>query len=190
MGDAKDRFRDLTCDVMPSKSQWRALLDTNEVNYLVLSVLEQSNAEQILKSVAGYFPNTRFEVFGMPTWKGADILDGHDILPNVGITFTAPFHFDLTTPAASSLAKRYSSTFAGQPAEQVFRGYEVLRWSVYLLEKYGTVFNPKMQDSGAAEFTNFDVKLRKTTSGEILYAENQHLYVLHYLNGSYTLFEQ
>jgi hypothetical protein len=53
-----------------------------------------------------------------------------------------------------------------------------------LLQKYGPVFNEKMEDNGMAIFTRFDLKPKIDKEQQLQYIENKHLYLYHYQAGT------
>ncbi len=188
LGDGHEAsFSELQCNELPSTAQWRAALDTTGTNRIVVAVLDLAYAERLVQSMLAAAPRARFDVYVMPTWRGAPALRRPDAFPNAAINLTAPFNFDAETAAGDGFAKTYARTYGIQPGELAFRGYEVFQWLAYLLNRYGTVFNPKMGDSGAAGFTRFDVKLRTDKAGKVLYCENRNLYHYRFTNGSYTV---
>ena len=159
-------------------------LDSNTTNVIVMPVLSETEAEPLLQQLATDFPAYRFEVYGMPSWKGMSLLRKEDALPNVAVYFTSPFYFDPSTTSSQALAAVYGKKFGGKPGEWVYRGYETMYWYAYLLQHYGNVFNPKMSDNNAASFTRFDVAPRWDKDDELLYNENDHLYLYRFQSGN------
>ena len=110
------------------------------------------------KPLTKSFPTARFEVYGMPSWKGMSGLKKEDASPNMTVYLTAPFYFDPTTASGQMITGAYKKTYGSHPGEMVYRGYETLTWYAYLLNRYGTIFNDKVGDNGTATFTRFDIK--------------------------------
>jgi hypothetical protein len=123
----------------------------------------------------------------MPSWKFMASLRKADAYPNVGVSFTSPFYYDPTTQSGKALLNSYKREFGGRPAEMAFRGYELLFWYATLLRKYGTVFNPNMSDRSNTLFTRFEIKPQWGRQQELLYNENEHIYLYRYQSGSYLV---
>jgi len=123
----------------------------------------------------------------MPSWKYINSLRKADAYPNIAVYFTSPFYYDMTTPAAQSLASRYRKQFDGRMSEMVFRGYETFYWYAYLLNRYGTVYNTRQSDNSAAPFTKFEIKLQWNKQQEMLYNENERLDLYRFQSGSFLI---
>lgn len=185
-GDDKP-YPKINCNTLPAPSRLNAVLDSDRTNVIVMPVLDVAYAESLIAQLNTLYPTYRFEVYGMPTWKTMNALKKADAFPNVAVYFTAPFYYDATTSAGQAVAASYHRVFNGKPSELVYRGYETLNWYAYLLIKYGTMFNAKMSDNGAAPFTRFDIKPQWTDDNDFLYNENMHLYLYRYQGGSYMV---
>jgi len=185
-GDDKP-YQKINCNTLPGAAQLRAAFDSTRTNVIVMPVLDVSYAESLVGQLYKLFPGYNFEVYGMPTWKSMNDLRKADAFPNVAVFYTAPFYYDATTSAGQAVAGSFHRAFNGKPSELVYRGYETLNWYAYLLMKYGTIFNTKMNDNGAAPFTRFEVKPQWTSDMDLLYNENQHLYLFRYQSGSYMV---
>jgi hypothetical protein len=163
------------------------LIDSNSINVMVIPILDNDYAESILQQLSLSFPAYQFEVYGMPSWKYINSLRKADAYPNIAVYFTSPFYYDMTTPAAQSLAGRYRKQFEGRMSEMVFRGYETFYWFSYLLNRYGTVYNTRQSDHSAAPFTKFEIKLQWNKQQEMLYNENEHLDLYRFQSGSFLI---
>ena len=64
---------------------------------------------------------------------------------------------------------------------------EALYWYAYLLQKYGTVYNARLSDNATAPFTKFEVKPQWDAQPNLLYNENEHLYLYRYQSGSFLV---
>ena len=67
----------------------------------------------------------------------------------------------------------------------VFRGFDIMFWYSSLLSKYGTVFNDKVGDVRNAYFTRYDIKPQWTHANDLLYNENERIFIYRYQSGSY-----
>ncbi|RYZ52918.1 MAG: amino acid ABC transporter substrate-binding protein [Sphingobacteriales bacterium] len=144
-------------------------------------------ADSILQYLGTYYPGYEFQVFGMPTWRTLNSTRKSGSLPSIQVMFSTPFNYESSSPSAQAVAAHYKKKFYGRPSEMVFRGYETLYWCAYLLQKYGTVFNNRLGDTGGAAFTPFDLKAQWTADNDLLYLENEYAYMYIYQGGSYTI---
>lgn len=165
-----------------------AFLSKDGPNVLLATILDASIADSLLRSIARNYPTYTFEVYGMPTWRSVSSFRRPDAMPNVAVSYTAPFYFDASTASGQGVAKAYQKTFGGKPGDMVYRAFETLNWYGYLLDRYGTIFNTAMTDSGLAGFTRFDVRPRyDREDAGLLYNENRHLYLYRYQSGNFTV---
>lgn len=173
---------------LPSKEQLKSLLDSTQTNLMLFALMDHLFAEKQLVQLYKWFPNYKFDVYGMPSWKSMNSLKKPDAYPNIAVHFTSPFYFDPTTPAGQAVANLYKQEAgSAKPSEMVYRGYETMHWFAYLLNKYGTVFNTKLGDNGVAPFTRFDIKPQWDGKDDLLYNENKHIYLYRYQGGSYIV---
>ncbi len=168
----------------PEMGKLKPLFDSTQVNVIVMAFFDIAYAEKLLNQLSEAFPDYRFEVYGMPSWKSMSLLRKKDSLPNMVIDISEPFNFEHGSKQIRSIERMYRKEFGGRPGEMVFRGYETMLWYAYLLKKYGTIFNTKMGDNSGAPFTRFQVKPKWNKDLELLYNENLHVYLYRYQNGS------
>lgn len=185
-----DRIETLNCNIIPTYNQLAALFDSTENNVILLPIIDQAYSEKLLLQLYQYFPTYRFEVYGMPSWKGMPTLKKPEAYPNVAVYITAPFYFDNSTASGQRIVTNYKRDMGGRPGEMVFRGYETLYWYSYLLTKYGTVFNTKLNDNGFAPFTRFNIQPKWDEDNKFLYNENSHIYLFRYQSSSYMIEQQ
>ncbi len=165
----------------------RNFLDSNLTNIIVMPIVDVVYATQLLQQLSKSFPNYNFEVYGMPSWKGLSFLRKEGALPNIGITISSPFYFDVSNSAGKGFSDAFNEKYGGRPSELAYRGYETLYWYAYLLQHYGTIFNDHYSDNGAAPFTRFDMKLSTDRDGSPQYYENEHVYLYRYQSGSFSV---
>lgn len=185
--DEKVDYQKLLCNTAPAKTQLLSLLDSTQVNVVVMAFMDNDYAASILKQLSTQFPGYQFEIYGMPSWKMPDFLRKIEEYQNIAVNITAPFHFDTSTPLAQYLEHVHKKTYGERPGEMVYRGYEAVFWYTTLLKRYGTIFNNKMGDSKDAPFTKFNIKPMWTQDGTFLYNENIHAYLYRYQGGSYSV---
>jgi len=181
------KLKQLYWGVTADRNTLEKLLDTGKTNAVIIPVISTDVADSILQQLSDWFPDHRFAIFGMPSWPGVASIRKQNAFPNMSVMYTAAFNFDNTAPAIQALNAHYKSEFGGKPVEMVYRGYEILYWSAYLLQKYGTVFNNRLSDTGGAAFTRFDIKPQWTAENDLLYLENEHVYFYRYQAGSYSI---
>ena len=188
VSDSSNLFRKVVADAMPAREQIERFVDANKTNVVFMAIVDASYAESILHQIKTWFPDYRFEVYGMPSWKSMPSLRKPDAYPNIAVNFTAPFYFDPSAAMSQSLANHYKREFGlSRPNEMVYRGYETMFWYTTLLNKYGTIFNAKNSDNTGALFTKFQVKPQWTNTDELQYNSNEHTYHYRYQGGSYLV---
>lgn len=165
----------------------RNFLDSNTTNIVVMPIVDAAYATQLLQQLDKAFPTYKFEVYGMPSWKGISLLRKEGALKNIGITISAPFYFDPSNSVGKGFSDAFIARYGGRPTELAYRGYEAMYWYAYLLQHYGTVFNDHYADNGGAPFTRFDMKAELDAAGNTQYYENQHVYFYRYQGGSFSV---
>ncbi len=184
----KENWNKLSCNSIPTQKQLSSFFDSTKTNVIVITIIDYNYSEKLLQQLYAYFPNYRFEVYGMPSWRSMPSLRKPDAYPNVAVYITAPFYYDPSTPNGQKLANKYKSVTGGtRPGEFVYRGYETMFWYSYLLKKYGTVFNEKLNDNAISPFTRFEIKPQWDSNDNLLYNENKHIYLYRYQSSSFTV---
>lgn len=176
---------EVDCNKMPDSAKLSLLLDSNNTNMLVMPIMDANYSEKIIQNLHRFFPKYRFEIYGMPSWKG--ICSNRKMIElgeNVAITITQPYNFDASTTAAQSIADKYKVKFGGKPNDISYRGFELVFWMTDLLNKYGAVFNEKTEDKSMALFTKYDLKPKWDNDNNFYYTENKHLYLYRYNAGT------
>ena len=177
-------FTEVKCNVKPTTDQLFLLLDSETTNTIIIPVIDVAYSGQLIKQLRTAFPNYRFDIYGMPSWKGAEFMKNDDSLANTTISITEPYYYDGTTAAGQNFMTEYRKQYGGRPGEYAYRGYETLFWYANLLHHYGTIFNNKMNDDAAAIFTRFEVEKKKNSDNDLLYYENRHVYLMRCNSGS------
>lgn len=180
-------YTPIPANTLPTVTQLRPELDSTTTNVIVVPIVDAATAGKVLEALAKDFPQYRFEVYGMPSWKGMTKLKKEDAAPNTVVYLTAPFYYDASTGRGQMIASTYKKLFGGHPAEMTYRAYETLTWYAYLLNRYGTIFNDKTSDNSTAIFTRFDIKPRWDKDENLLYNENTHLYLYRFEGGSFSV---
>ena len=180
-------YTPIPANTLPTAEQLRREIDTEVNNVIVMPIVDAAYATKAIAALSKDFPTTRFEIYGMPSWKGTPVLKKDEASANIAIYLTAPFYFDPSTASGQVVASAYKKTYGSRPGEMVYRGYETLTWYAYLLNRYGTIFNDKMGDNGTAVFTRFDIKPRWDATENLLYNENTHLYLYRYEGGNFSV---
>ncbi len=187
----EDADRDATkilCNTLPTRQQLEPLFDSTKVNVIVMALMESNYAEKMLQQLYEWFPGYTFDVYGMPSWRTMSSLRKPDAYPNVAVFVTTPFYFENSTPWTQSLVDAYKTRYgSAHPGELVYRGYETMYWLSQLLKKHGAVFNEKMDDNSQKPFTKYDIKPQWDKNDNLLYLENEKLYMLRYQSSSYMV---
>ncbi len=177
-------FRKLLCNKLPTKAELMTVFDTTRPNVVVVSILNQSFADSLLKALSKYFPNTHFNIYGMPTWNDLPSLRKNNSYKNLAINITSSSNYESAdSNLVNALKRTYKNEFAGIPSEMVMRGYESILWYGSLLRQYGTIFNDDYNDLSGAPFTRFKIKPRWDANGSLLYLENKNIYMSVYQGG-------
>ncbi|MBL7719025.1 MAG: amino acid ABC transporter substrate-binding protein [Flavipsychrobacter sp.] len=181
-------LRKLNCNTAPDSAALAKIFTKEEVNVIIMPIVEVAYAESLLKRLYKFFPDLKFAVYGMPSWKNMTALRKPDAFPNVAVYYTTPFYYETSTNNSQLLAMIYQSKFNGRPGEMTYRGYELVYWYATLLREYGTVFNPYIKNNDNAPFTRFEIKTEwDKRKEEVLYNENQYLYMYRYQSSSYMI---
>ncbi len=180
---AKSTLSLLSCNTLPKKDAIAALIDPAKVNTIILPVLDNVYADSLLKIFKNEFPNTRFEVYAMPTLATLQGLNKQGMYPNMNIYVTMPFSFDPANASVQYIDKAYKKEYGGKPQEMVYRGYEAMFWYANLLQRHGTIFNKQYSDNEIAPFTRYEIKPHWDADGNVLYMENTHSGFTKYSNG-------
>lgn len=175
------------CNTMPDSATLSRLIDTTKTNRILMPIMDNNYSEMLIEKLA-HFRNAAFEIYGMPTWKNITSTKKMTNWGNkISIFLTQPYHFDFTDEAAVNLANKYKAAYGGKPSELSFRGYELTCWMTDLLNKYGAIFNEKMEDNSLSIFTKYDIKPKWDKENNLYYLENKHLYVYKYQAGLITV---
>ncbi len=179
-------FNQVNCNGGLKSNQIAPYLRPDVKNIVVMPILSPKSAGEIIKQLYSWYPDYRFEVWGMPSWKNMPSLKEPDAYPNAVVYFSYPFYFDGSTGYGRALSNNYLEKYANDhPSELVYRGYETMMWSVHLLHRYGKVFNNNV-NGGLAPFTRYKVeKLR--INNRIQYLHNTHLYLYRYQSSSFMI---
>ncbi len=181
--DGYVHFKDIICNGLPGRETILPLIDTSKTNVIVIAVLDPGYADSLLRVLSEEFPDTKFEIYGMPSWYVINDIHLDGTLPNLAINVTMPFSIDQASPTAKYISRKYKSDYTGKAGELVFRGYETLFWYAHLLRDYGTIFNLNYSDNSGAPFTKYDIKLKKDKEGNVQFHENTHIYLTRYGGG-------
>lgn len=177
-------FRKLLCNKLPTKAELSTVFDSTRPNVVVISILNQTFADSLLRALSKYFPNTHFNIYGMPSWSDLPSLRKTNSYKNLAVNITSSSNYEAAdTTLLYALRKAYKNEFAGVPSEMVLRGYESMLWYGNLLRQYGTIFNNDYNDLSAAPFTRYKIKPRWDANGSLLYLENKNIYMSVYQGG-------
>ena len=179
--ESKVFFKPLLCNILPNKQSLGAVIDSSKTNVVIIPVTDIVYADSLLRVLSHNFPNTHFEIYGMPSWT--EIADIHKakVFPNLHISITTPFNFNPASPSGIYVERAFKKDYAGKTSEMVYRGYETIFWYTHLLKQYGTVF--KYTDNASTPFTPFEISPQWDRNNDLLYNENKHLYLTTYENG-------
>lgn len=187
MDEDTSRYVKVSCDKPLSKEMLAPLLNAQTTNVLIMPIVDPLQAEGILLELDEWFPNYRFEIYGMPSWRAIPTLRQPDYYPNIITCFSAAYHFDNTLPIAQTISTQYKKEFKGKISEMVFLGYELLFYYAQLLQQYGTIFNARQSIERPALFNSFKVLPTYDKNNKFLYYENNGIRLFRYQEGSYMV---
>ncbi len=173
----KSKFQSLLCNQLPDKKSLATIIDSTRPNVLIVSVLDGAYADSLLHALSVDFPGTHFTVYGMPSWNGIASIKKAHAFPNMSINITYPFNFSTTTGMVPVIDRNCTNDYDHGATELNYRAYETLFWYAALLKNYGTIFNEKYSDNSTAPITKFEVKMQWDKAGNILYNENNHIFI-------------
>jgi hypothetical protein len=185
--DSTCSIRKVLCAVIPDKTVLDILFDSTVTNVILMAVNDIAYADKLLVQLDESYPGYRFEVYGMPSWKGMPCIHKTGGMPGITINISAPFYFSQNSPAGKYIEHGFKAKFNGHTGEMVYRGYETVLWYAILLKKYGTIFNTHFPDNDDAAFTKFLIKPQWNKDLDFLYNQNEHLYLYRYQGGSYMI---
>lgn len=180
--DSTLRFAEVKADKLPPTEQLFLLLDSTRANIIGMPIIDAAYAQTLVQQLLTEFPTYHFEIYGMPSWKGSELLKLQDTTGSLIFHITEPFYYDPT--ASQRLVNSYRKTFHGRITDMTFRGFETLYYYARLLRDYGNRFNGHTTDKGIGIYTPFQIKLEYGKEGKPLYNENQFLYLMRYQNGN------
>lgn len=180
--DSAVRFAEVKADKLPPAEQLFLLLDSTRVNIIAMPVIDAAYAHRLVEQLMAAFPGYAFEIYGMPSWKGSELLKMQDSAASLVFHITEPFYYDPT--ASQHLLNSYRKTFSGRITDMTFRGFETLFYYAQLLQRYGNRFNEHTTDRGLGIYTPFNIRLEYGKDLKPLYNENQFLYLMRYQNGN------
>jgi hypothetical protein len=184
-GNEIRNLTEIDCTKVPDSAALAEVLDSNVTNILIMPILDAGYSEKLIGQLHRSFPEYRFEIYGMPSWKG--LVTNKKMIElgeHISINITQPYYFDATVSSGQIIATKYKAVFGGKPGELTYRGFELVYWMTDLLNKYGAIFNEKTEDNAMAIFTRFDLKPRWDNENNFYYIENKHLYLYHYQAGT------
>lgn len=181
-------FRKLQCNTRPQREVLDEVFDTTKPNIVVMSISDGVFADSILRQLTAWYPNTHFEIYGMPGWHANANLLKPGLYKNLTVNVTYPFNFESAADSAllQSVRDAYGREFGGVPGEMTWRGYEAILWYASLLREYGTIFNDEYKDLSGAPFTKYRIKPRWDRNGSLLYLENKNIYMSTYQGGVHS----
>lgn len=183
--DSLIRYTSVKADRLPPAEQLFLLLDSTMPNIIAMPIIDAGYAQQLVQQLVSEFPGYEFEIYGMPSWKGSELLKMVDTAGSLVFHITEPFYYDPT--ASQSLVNSYRKTFHGRINDMTFRGYETLFYYAQLLQLYGNRFNTHTTDRGLGMYTPFNIRVEYDKDMRPRYSENQFLYLIRYQNGNMQL---
>ncbi|MCW5908361.1 MAG: amino acid ABC transporter substrate-binding protein [Chitinophagales bacterium] len=146
-------------------------------NVLLITSFEGSFVNSTLRLLMDEKKHTDIVVYGMPTWLNSEVLR-LDYVNSFNTRITAPFYADTTKSRTAAFVSDYQTTYAKQPTEMSYMGYDVMNFLLYALSTYGKNFT---EDVTGERYTGtgykFDIVRVTDSNGNINYYENRHVNV-------------
>ena len=166
----KVRLQYMACNKPPKKANLKLFIDPRKPVTLLVPVSEIDYADSLLHSLSADFPDTHFDVYGMPSWAAIADLKKKDALKNITVHITVAATLDRSNAMGQYVRHIYTQVYAGKISEPVYEGFETLFMYASLLRKYGAHFNEKYNDVGT--HAPFEIQPQADRSGSIRYYEN------------------
>ncbi len=122
--------------------------------------------------------NYKITVFGLPQWDNFKNIDG-EWISNLQIHFPSFYFIDYDDPEVKSFMKNYTKLFHRKPSLYAFRGYDIIKYFMYTLKRYGKYFQFCLSEP--APFTNqmfLNMKFKRINPTDGF--ENQGVFMIHY----------
>ena len=172
----KLRLQYLACSKPPTKANLGLFIDVKGPVTLIVPVTDTSFAIGLLHDLSVDFPETHFDVYGMPSWSLIADLNKKGAFPNVAVHFTAAFTLDPASAAGQYVRHTFAAFYTGKMSTPVYDGYEALFLFANMLRKYGTHFNESYEHI-AAPSSSFDIHAQTDKSGNVRFYENRHVFM-------------
>ncbi len=173
---SKLRLQYMACSKPPTKANLGLFIDVKEPVTLLVPVTDTDFASSLLHGLSVDFPDTRFDVYGMPSWSKIAGLKKKGAFPNVSVHVTTAFTLDPASAAGQYVRRTFTAFYTGKMSTPVYDGYEALFLFASLLRKYGTHFNESYEHI-AAPSSSFDIHAQTDKSGNVRYYENRHVFM-------------
>ncbi len=184
--DVEDLVLPLVINSLPSTKQLELLFDSTQTNVILLPILDQGYVQQVMDYIQESFPSYRFDIYGLPSWKGMPKMLKTGKYPNIIINYSTPFYYNVNSSMTQYLSKAYKNEFKGKLTEMTVRGFETLTLYAGYLTEYGTIFNDKMTDSPMT-ISRYKLSPQWTEVNDLLYFENTHCAIYRFSDGSYSV---
>ena len=159
------------------------ILDSTHKNIIIGGSLNESLAEELVKTLSGLKNKYQVEIIGMPNWEGfAEIKkNAYKDLP---ILFTTAFTGSRNELYYKKLQDSYSKKYKSSPSDMSSKGFEMAYIFTTLINNNPSDFMSHLNDSPEIfnEY-NFKPVYLKSKSAVPDYFENKHLYFMKILNG-------
>jgi hypothetical protein len=172
----------MACSKPPGKGNLGVFIDATKPAVFIVPVSDISFADSLLHSLSTEFPDTHFDVYGMPAWAGIADLKKKGTFPNITVHISSAFSLDPSSVSGQYVRHMFTQFYTGKISTPVYDGYEALFLFAGLLKKYGTHFNENYEHTAAP--SSFDIQPQTDRSGNVRFYENKHVFTVTFENGT------
>lgn len=160
-------------------ADWSASFDSINENILIVNSFKENYAKSVHEKFKLMNPNTRYMVYGMPSWKDFGSLK--DLFPNKRVMTTVPQYLDRNSYCYTSLVRKFKKSNGLIPNETIFKGFDIMMYYGLRMLNYGKDFFSK---SLTEPYEGVVIKIHPmpvyaaNSTTEINYYENKSCYNL------------
>ncbi len=162
----------MACGKPPKKANLELFIAVAKPVVLVVPVSDTGFVTGLLHSLSTDFPDTHFEVYGMPSWAAIADLKKKGAFPNATVHITSSLILDPASAAGQYVRHTFTAFYTGKISMPVYDGYEALFLFAGLLKKYGTHFN---EDYEHITSPALDIHAKTDRSGDVRFYENRQV---------------
>ncbi len=146
-------------------------------NYIIVPSENEVFVSRILNRLYILSKNHTFEVWGSNRWMYFQNMDLNKI-SHLHIRMFSPFFVDYESEKTQAIITSYRKAFKTEPTSFAFKGYDVCRFFVTMLKKFGKDFSACLSSAHAENYQGVIQKYRFVPRNEG--QSNTHAFILYY----------